>query len=456
VAAETEFCLLGPLVVRRAGSVVPVPAGKQQVLLAVLLLNAGRLVPVDALAEALWGAEPPSSARASLQNHVMRLRNSLAVTGRDRIGTQPGGYLISVDADELDLRRFEAALAAARAAARAGAWADTAAWFRAALSLWRGQPLSGVPSENLALRELPRLAEMRLQALEGRIDADLHLGRHAEVIIELRQLAAAHPLRERLHALLMLALYHSGQQADALAAYQAARSGLVGELGAEPGPELRQLHQQILAADPALAPQDEAGLTGDLADRPVPRQLPDSAERLTGRLAELSALTSMADQAGDAGQTAVICAITGAAGAGKSALAVHWAHQAAGRFPDGQLYVDLRGDAPGQPKPAAEALAEILRSLGVPGQDIPPEAEELAARYRSLLFGRRMLVVLDNTGSAEQVRPLLPGTPACVVLVTSRDPLAGLVAREGARRLEVAPLPLSEAVGLGQYETALL
>jgi DNA-binding SARP family transcriptional activator len=223
VAAETEFCLLGPLLVRHRGTEVSVPSGKQRSLLAALLLSAGRPVTVDELAEALWGASPPPSARASLHNYVMRLRKSLADAGLSRITTLPDGYLFSAGPGELDVDQFESALATAREAARNGSWADAAVSLRMALSLWRGQPLSGVPSDTLARREAPRLAEMRLQALEVRIDADLHLGRHADVIIELRQLAAAHPLRERLHALLMIALWRNGQQAAALAAFQAAR-----------------------------------------------------------------------------------------------------------------------------------------------------------------------------------------------------------------------------------------
>jgi DNA-binding SARP family transcriptional activator len=199
VPGETEFCLLGPLLVRHDGVVVPVAPGKQRALLAALLLSAGQLVPTDDLAEVLWGPAPPPSARASLQNYVRRLRKSLAGAGLSRIITQTGGYLISVEAGELDVDRFESSMAAARDAARAGSWAEAAGRLRAALSLWRGQPLSGVRSETLTLREVPRLAEMRLQAVEARIDADLHLGGHADVIIELRQLAAAHPLRERLH-----------------------------------------------------------------------------------------------------------------------------------------------------------------------------------------------------------------------------------------------------------------
>lgn len=461
MAGDTEFCLLGPLVVRRGGVVAAVRPGKQRAVLAALLLSAGRVVPVDELAEALWGAGPPPSARTSLQNYVMRLRKSLADAGLSRIRTEPGGYLISVEVGELDVERFESSLSAGRGSGRSGSWAAAAAQLRTALSLWRGQPLSDVPSGVLKLREVPRLAEMRWQALEARIDADLHLGNHAEVIVELRQLVAAEPLRERLHALLMTALYRDGQQAGALAAYRAARSALIGELGAEPGPELRELQQQVLAGDPALAALPSPDANGDSASAgraagqqpgletsspEVPQQLPAAAAPFAGRAGEMAALGGLLDQA--AGGTVVISAITGTAGVGKTALAVRFAHQMAGRFPDGQLYVNLRGYDPGQPVSAADALAGFLRALGVPGQHIPAEPDERAARYRSLLAGRRMLVLIDNAGSVEQVRPLLPGTAGCVAVVTSRDSLVGLVARDGARRLDLNLLPLAESVGL--------
>lgn len=248
-----EFFLLGPLLVRCDGAAVPVQRGKQRALLAVLLLNAGRTVSADDLAEALWGSSPPPSAPVTLRNYVKRLRSSLGEAGRSRIGTQPPGYLIRVEAGELDVDRFEEMLGAARDSARGGMWDKAADQARAALSLWRGQPLADTGSEVLALREAGRLAEMRLQALETRTDADLHLGRHAEVIGELEQLTATHPLRERQRAQLMLALYRDGRQAEALAAYRQARQVLIDELGAEPGTALQELHQQILTADPALA-----------------------------------------------------------------------------------------------------------------------------------------------------------------------------------------------------------
>jgi DNA-binding SARP family transcriptional activator len=478
-----EFCLIGPLTVRCDGAAVPVAPGKQRAVLAALLLDAGRVVPVDELAEALWGPEPPASARVTVQNYVMRLRKALGDAGRDLITTQPGGYLISVPPPgEVDVARFAALVCAARSAARAGAWDAAAAGSRAALALWRGEPLSDVGSEALARREVPRLAELRLQALEARIEADLQAGRQAEAIAEAQALAAEHPLRERLHALLMLALHRDGRSGEALAAYQQARRVLVAELGAEPGTGLRKLHQQILAADPLLAgsrpgrraagapesgPRPEgagtgpggvgAGGVGPGGVRPgaggagpvVPRQLPGAVPQFAGRAAELAALTALLDRAGGrAGETMVISAISGTAGVGKTALAVRWAHQVADRFPDGQLYVNLRGYDPDQPVSAADALAGFLSALGVAGPDIPAGADERAGRYRSLLAGRRMLVVLDNAREVEQVRLLLPGASDCVVVVTSRDSLAGLVARHGASRLELGLLPIDDAVAL--------
>src|ERR1700729_2745599 len=239
-----EFGLLGPLLVRRGDAVVPVRAGKQRTALATLLLNANHIVPTEDLVEALWGTAPPPSARVSVQNYVAQLRKALGDQSHSRIGTQPRGYVISVADGELDTARFEVLLGAARQGGRGRAGGTP----RGALAQWRGEPLADIESELLAVREVPRLADLRLQALQTRVEADLHRGRHAEVIGELQLLAVAHPLREHPHALLMLALYRDGRQAEALAAYQAARRVLREELGTEPGPELRQLHQQILAA----------------------------------------------------------------------------------------------------------------------------------------------------------------------------------------------------------------
>jgi DNA-binding SARP family transcriptional activator len=442
----TDFCLLGPLLVRRGGVPLPVAPGKQRAVLAALLLSVDRVVSFDELTEVLWGSAPPPSARVSVQNHVMRLRKAL---GHDaRIRTHPHGYQIRVDDSELDVSRFEAHLAAARTAALDGSWGAAAAQARAGLALWRGEPLADVESDLLAARDIPRLAELRLQAVEVRLDADLRLGQHGEVIAEVQRLAAAHPLRERLHGLLMLALYRDGRRAEALAAYTRARLVLVAELGIEPGAGLRELHRQILNADPALDPPAQAPGAAHSPVPSVPRQLPAAVRGFTGRGAELAALTRILDEASaDRPGTVVISAIGGTAGVGKTALALHWAHQVAGRFADGQLYVNLRGfDPSGVPMAAAEAVRGLLDALGVPPDRIPLLPEAQAGLYRSLLADRKMLIVLDNARDEQQARPLLPASPASLVIVTSRNQLGGLAAADQARLLSLDVLGHDEAV----------
>jgi len=455
-----RFSLLGTLtLVAGTGDPVAVPGARQRALLASLLLSANVPVSADALAEAVWDASPPPGAAVTLRSHVRRLRQALGPQAGARITARDPGYLISVQEPELDVLSFEAACRDAGTARRATRWPEASAAAARALELWRGTPLLDVPSQVLRDQFVPRLEQMRLQALEDRTEADLRLGCQDQLIPELRELAARHPMRERFHAQLMEALARAGRQAEALDAYQQARRALVAELGIEPGPHLRLLHQQILDGDPALAvppashdgaPQAPAPLPGSAGSPAgVPRELPGTAAHFTGREGELAVLAGLLDRDGeDAPGTVVISAIGVTAGVGKTALAVHWAHQVADRFPDGQLYVNLRGYDPDQLVPAADALAGFLRALGVPGPDIPREPDERAARYRSLLAGRRMLVVLDNAGSVDQVRLLLPGTPACVTVVTSRDSLAGLVARDGAVRLDLDLLPAADAVSL--------
>ena len=460
---SAEFGLLGPLLVRSGGTVIPVRRGHERALLAGLLLEANRVVSVERLAETLWGPMPPPSASATIRNYVRRLRQSLGESVRARISTQPRGYLIHVADSELDLARFEELVASARAAARGGAWECAADAAGAALALWRGEPLADIESATLRLREVPRLAELRLQALEARLNADLYLGRDGEVVAELQRLVAAHPLRERLHALLMLALYRCGRQSDALAAYQRVRAMLVEELGAEPGAELARLHQRILAADPALELPQPAGVAsgtsvGGVPDvagpggvggavSQVPRQLPAAVACFTGRTGELAAMQQILDCAvGDAPGAVVICAIGGTAGVGKTALALQWAHRIAGRFGDGQLYVNLRGFGPDStPAAPAEVIRGFLDALGVPASLIPPSPEAQAGLYRSLLADRQMLILLDNARDEQQVRPLLPASPASLVIVTSRSQLAGLAAADGAHLLTLDVLSHAEA-----------
>jgi DNA-binding SARP family transcriptional activator/tetratricopeptide (TPR) repeat protein len=436
---------------------VPIPAGKQRVLLAALLLSPGRALSADELADLLWEAGPPPSARGSVHNYVKRLRRALDDAGRTLIATQADGYLLRIPPGEVDIARFETVIAGARRALHAGQCEQAARELRDALSLWRGQPLADVPCDRLVVRHAPRLEELRWQALEARIEADLGCGRSSDVLPELRALVAAEPLRERLHGLLMLALYRDGRQSDALAAFRRARRVLIDEVAVEPGPALRRLHQQILDGDPALGAAATAATPTPAATPPtplvVPRQLPPAMAHFIGRQAELSQLDAVAagESTGAAGEStgaAVIAVLGGTAGVGKTALAVQWAHRAADRFADGQLYVNLRGFGPEDaPMTPAEGLADLVEALQ-PSAGIPGGLDARAGLYRSLTAGKRLLVILDNARDADQVRPLLPGSPGCMALITSRDRLAGLAVTEGAPLLTLGVLPEPEARAL--------
>jgi DNA-binding SARP family transcriptional activator len=470
-----DFGLLGPLSVRDGARPVAVSAPRQRVLLAALLLNAGRVVSVGALAEMLWDGQPPAGERGALHSAVQRLRSTLGPSGPDLIGTRPPGYLIQIGDGGFDVRQFGVLAAQGQAAAEAGSWAQAAGLLGEALGLWRGEALADVPSQVLRAREVPPLEDLRLQVLGLRIDADLQLGRHGQVVAELRQLVAAHPLLERFHAQLMLGLYRGGRQADALAAYQDARRVLADELGVDPGPELRRLHQRILAADPELllaagsqlpgspaaaggpstagapgtrGPPGPAGGHGppDAQEPVVPRQLPVAVRHFAGRADALRVLAGLAAEAGGASRVVVIAAIEGTAGIGKTTLAVHFAHRVAENFPDGQLYVNLRGfDPAGPPMTSSEAIRIFLDALGVPATRIPAGLDPQAGLYRSLLAGQRMLVLLDNARDVDQVRPVLPASPGCLVIVTSRSQLTGLVAAEGAYPLTLDVLTDADA-----------
>jgi DNA-binding SARP family transcriptional activator/tetratricopeptide (TPR) repeat protein len=443
-----EFGLLGPLTVRHKGAVVSIAQGRQRHLLAALLLDANHLVTTAQLTHVLWGATPPTSVRAALHNQVRRLRDALCEVGRERIRTQPGGYFIHLEPGELDVMRLQDLLASAQTAAREGAWEQASGLAASAVLLWRGEPLADVDSEVLALR-IPHLTEIYLQAAETRLEAEVRLGHHAEVVSELRRFASDHPLREHLHALVMLALYRCGRQGEALAAYQTARRILIGELGSEPGQELKQLHQRILSRDPELGVPGPTLVT-ESQIMITPRELPGAVGHFTGRVQELAMLTGLLDGAGYDGPGALmISAIGGTAGVGKTALAVHWAHQVAGRFPDGQLYANLHGfDPTGTPATPDKVIRTFLDALRVPAEQIPLGPAERAGLYRSLLAGRRMLILLDNVRDAEQVRPLLPGTSGCLVVVTSRSQLAGLAATHGALLVNLEMLSGDEAAEL--------
>jgi DNA-binding SARP family transcriptional activator/tetratricopeptide (TPR) repeat protein len=453
-----EFGVLGPAEIWVNGRSVDAGHARQRAVLAVLLLEAGRAVPLEALIDRVWGDDPPRSVRNVVYGYVGRLK-ALITSGQDpevTLSRRPGGYLLQARPDQVDVRRFRRLVADAAGAAgddeRAGVSLGEA------VALWRGTALAGLDSPWLN-GQRARLELERAAAVGDLRDIGLRRGEHAALVGELVEQAAGSPADERLIGQLMRALYRCGRQAEALNWFELTRRHLAGELGADPGPELRALHEQILRGDPSLAAVPRAAGRPAV---PVPRELPGDVPGFTGRaaeLAELDRLLAAPPRGTDAGAktagagdgpvtAAVISAVSGTAGVGKTALAVHWAHRAAERFPDGQLYVNLRGYDPGRPVSAADALVGFLRALGVPGQDIPPGQDERAARYRSLLAGRRMLVVLDNAGEAEQIRPLLPGSGVCAAVVTSRDALPGLVAREGAARLDLDLLPMDEAVGL--------
>lgn len=450
---------------------------KWRMLLAVLLCHANRTVPAERLLDELWGeGQAPQSAAKLLQTYVSRLRQTLGDASSqalitDKQGYKAHGYRLAVEAADFDAHRFEQLVEEGRRGLDRDAESpeDAAERLREALVMWRGTPYADVPATPSVEAETTRLGELRLQVVDARIDADLQCGRHADVLGELEALTAEHPYREGLRGRLMLALYRSGRQADALAAYRDLHRLLAEDLGVEPIPPLQRLQQRILTADASLlappAPRKEEKPAAPAA-RPAtrgPRQLPPASQAFTGRHGEVAVIQALLDQGGqgdeggksdqggqgnqgDQSGPVVIAAIDGTGGVGKSTLAIHTAHQLAERFPDGQLYVDLHGTTAGlSPLEPAEVLGRFLRALGVDGSSVPGDRDEASAQFRSLVAGRRLLVILDNAASVDQVRPLLPAGPDCAALVTSREMLTTL---EGATHLHLDVLPHDQAVAL--------
>jgi DNA-binding SARP family transcriptional activator/tetratricopeptide (TPR) repeat protein len=455
-----QFHLIGPVEIHSAGQVIEIGPPQQRLLAAALAVDAGRLVTAESLIDRVWD-EAPAGARRTLHVLVSKMRRVLeraCEPAQDDVTVvrRSGGYVLQLDPDRVDLLRFRRLAEAARQADDA----TELSLLRAAVALWHGEPLSGLPG-NWAARTREAWRQEYLEVAVAWARAELGSGDPAATIGTLTMLAEEYPLAESVPAALMRALCAVGRPADALACYAQTSRRLADELGVDPGAELQAIHQATLrdpnqhvrTSGPDLAVPVPVPVptpaASDQAGPMVPRELPAPVADFAGRASEFAALTALLDRRDEqVPGTLLISAIGGTAGVGKTALAVHWAHHVAGRFPDGQLYVNLRGYDPGQPVPAADALAGFLRALGVPGTDIPAEEDERAARYRSLLAGKRMLIIVDNAGSAGQVRPLLPGAPACTVVVTSRDALAGLVARDGAARLDLDVLPLDEAVAL--------
>jgi DNA-binding SARP family transcriptional activator/tetratricopeptide (TPR) repeat protein len=449
-----RFHILGPLEVWDGGRPVAVGGPQQRAVLALLLVYANQVVSADRLADHLWGEHAPPTARSLVQGCIAGLRRALRSGGDQWLLTRPPGYVLRIPPGALDLDGFEELIDAADEASGEGstsALEKASALLREALSLWRGPALDGITLE-ACRAEASRLEERRLTVLERRIDIDLRLGLHWGLVGELQNLVRDHPLRERLWAQLMTALHRADRRADALDAYRTVRRALVDGLGVEPGATLQQLHRAILSGaepppayrrpEPVPVPEPVVAPVGWA----VPAQLPATVSAFTGRERHLKRLDELlsADHSGQA-RAVAIGVICGTAGVGKTALAVQWAHRTAEQFGDGQLYVNLRGYATTPALRPIEALAGFLQALGVPAEQVPAEPEQAAAMYRTVLAGRKMLVVLDNAQSAEQVRPLLPGGAGCVVLITSRDKLGGLVAREGAEHLTLDVLAADEA-----------
>ncbi|MFJ5641358.1 BTAD domain-containing putative transcriptional regulator [Streptomyces sp. NPDC093223] len=513
---ELRFGLLGaPALYLPGGDVRPVGSPKARALLAALLLEAGRIVSVDSLKDALWAGAPPVSAQASLHNHVTRLRRLL--DDPERLRAVPPGYLLRVDGGELDVEVFDRRVAQARAAHGRREWVPVLGACADALALWRGSPLCGLPVGFGGHAFVQRLEEARLLLLEWRYDAELALGgpRLGGVVPELAALVAEYPLREAYHRQLMLALHRTGRRAEALAVHRDLRHRLIEELGVEPGAAVREAHVQVLrgsagttesaaeqgatgeaspgarARDGAVTgadavadgpgpvarltvrpsgrprPRDAGETAGEgagagagkgadgaeegpagpgapptAARSPRPAQLPPPPAHFTGRAAVGEALGDALVATG----APAVAVVSGMAGVGKSALALHVAHHLRERFPDGQLYVSLHGATPGVPPLApAQALAALLRDLGADPRHIPEHPDAAAALLRSLLAPTRTLLLLDDAAHAAQVRPLLPGGPGCAVIVTSRSPLTAL---DGARRFPLAPLTGEDSAAL--------
>ncbi|MGS2640313.1 BTAD domain-containing putative transcriptional regulator [Streptosporangium sp. LJ11] len=437
----TRLRVLGPVDIWRDERSISVLGPKQRTLLALLVVRANRVVPHDRLLTALWAGKPPATSRRLLHNYLWSVRRLLD-DANTLVGT-PTGYSLRLRPGDSDLDVFLSETATGRSAMAAGDAAKASERLGAALALWRGPALDGTQPDFQAV-EGAALEELRVAALLDRIEADLVLGRHAELLGELRLLVAEHPLNEGFHGQLMRAFHRIGRTAEALEVFRAARRHFREELGLDPGEELVRLHQSILAGEPAAGDiPAERALTSPPAT--VPRQLPADIARFTGREESLRRLDLLLSADPGGASAVVITAITGTPGIGKTALATRWGHRVADRFPDGQLYVNLHGYSQGQPVTGAQALYQFLRGLGVATDEIPHEADERASMYRSILAGRRMLVVLDNAAKAEQVRPLLPGSSLCKVVITSRDSLRGLSVTHDVHTLTLDLLSPGEA-----------
>ncbi|MFI6445919.1 BTAD domain-containing putative transcriptional regulator [Kitasatospora sp. NPDC050543] len=439
-----EFGLLGSIEAWSGDQPIDVGPVRQRCVLGVLLVDANRAVSVDQLIDRVWGDHPPQRAQVSLYSYLSRLRRALAgpSDGVGGIERRSGGYVLDVDPSAVDLHRFRRLVTRARAVDDRQA----AALLEQALGLWRGEALAGLDTPWVGeLRDT--LRQERLTVELDHADIRLRHGGHAQVLAELLARAEAHPLDERLAGQLMLALYRSGRAADALTHYEAIRRQLAQELGADPTPALQALYQQILVGDPVLTLTEQVGTAPvqPASTQAVPRQLPAPPPGFIGRTCELTRLDRFLDADAQQGGSVAIAAISGAGGIGKTWLALRWGHTHLALFPDGQLFANLRGyDPTGQPVAPQVVIRAFLNALGVPAAAVPADPDAQAGLYRSLVADRRMLIMLDNARDSNQVIPLLPGSPACTVLVTSRDRLGGLTTTHGAQYLALDGLTEAE------------
>ncbi|GAA2317023.1 AfsR/SARP family transcriptional regulator [Streptomyces violaceusniger] len=456
-SAQPVIRLLGEITVRTADrGYVSAGSAKQGCTLAILALQAGQLVTVDALIERVWDDAPPRAARASLHSYVARLRKLLEL--HDTTGTsspllrRSGGYVLAVDSERVDVHLMRALGRSGRKALEEHDHQGAGQLYRRAAELWSGEALGSLGGD-WAARNRAGLEQERLGLLAELYETELHIGRHEAILPELAKLIADHPLDERLAAQYLLALYRCGRPADALKHYERTREQLAEELGTDPSPRLQELHRQILTTAPELSAPDQP----EAALLPVPRQLPAPPPLFTGRARELARLDRGWAERGD---RVVIATVGGPGGIGKTWLVLRWAHDHLADFPDGQLYVDLLGFDPSkEPLPHEAVLQSFLGALGVEPGSIPAGQQAQMGLYRSLTADRRLLIVLDNAHSAAQVLPLIPGSPACSVLVTSRNQLVGVTMQHGADHLTLDVLDEHESrqlltSRLGRHRTA--